>query len=135
MKVLVLGAGGAASNGFARALHMAGYDTVGANCNPTDLLLSDCRDNHLVAHAADYDAWRHDVLNLVMRVQPDLVHAQNDGEVENLGRFRTAIHTAGAKTFLPSLDSIVTCRDKWASYERWRDAGVPVPRTVLVDEP
>jgi predicted ATP-grasp superfamily ATP-dependent carboligase len=135
VKVLVLGAGGAASNGFAHALHMSGHTTVGANSSPNDLLLSACGENHLIAHADDYDGWRHDVLNLAMRVQPDLIHAQNDGEVEALARFRTALHTACVKTFLPSLASIETCRDKWASYQVWRDAGIPVPRTELVTNP
>jgi hypothetical protein len=101
---------------------------------PNDLLLSVCGENHVIAHADDYDGWRT-TSSTCHAGQPDLIHAQNDGEVEALARFRTAIHTAGVKTFLPSLDSIEACRDKWASYQAWRDAGIPVPRTELVTNP
>lgn len=132
MRVLVLGAGGAASNGFARALKLAGgYEIVGANCNPDDLLLSECDTNHLIAPASDYDEWRGDLFNVVKRAQPDFVHAQNDGEVEALARFRTTLHTLGAKTLLPDTSVVGLCRDKWASYQAWQAADVPVPETFL----
>jgi carbamoyl-phosphate synthase large subunit len=72
---------------------------------------------------------------VVEEVKPDFVHAQNDAEVEALGALRNIVHQLGAKTFLPEQKSIEWCRDKWVSYERWRDAGVEVPYTRLVESP
>lgn len=136
MRVLILGAGGAASNGFARALRLAGgYHLIGTNSSETDLLLSECDDNHLIAPVSDYDDWRKSLYKVVQQTQPDFVHAQNDGEVEALGRFRTTMHMLGAKTYLPSQAVIELCRDKWVSYERWRDYGITVPYTRLIESP
>lgn len=132
MKVLVLGAGGAAPNGFARALKLAGgYELVGTNCSETDLLLSECDENHLVAHVDDFDQWRVDLDRLLREARPAFVHAQNDAEVEALGRCRTLVHGLGAKTWLPSQDVIGLCRDKWESYRAWKAAGITVPYTEL----
>lgn len=136
MKVLVLGAGGAASNGFARALKIAGgYDLVGTNSSPTDILLSECDTNHLVANVSDLDQWRDDLRCIIEAEAPGFVHAQNDAEVEALGGLRNVVHQLGAKTYLPSQPVIELCRDKWLSYEAWRAAGVPVPYTRLVKTP
>jgi hypothetical protein len=132
VKVLVLGAGGAASNGFSRALKLAGgYELVGTNCSETDLLLSECDSNHLIAPVGDYLQWRVDLDQVIRKTKPDFVHAQNDAEVEALGWFRTTVHMHGAKTFLPSSEVIKICRDKLVSYKRWGDAGIRVPLTLL----
>ena len=40
----------------------------------------------------------------------------------------------GAATFLPPLAEIEVCRNKMQSYERWRECGVRVPETVMVNE-
>ena len=122
--VLVLGAGGAAANGFCRALRLAGgYHLTGANINPTDLLLAECDDTH---HVTDDDS----LADLISRLKPDFVHAQPDEEVERLSRLR---HIAGRyRTFLPYHQTILTCQDKWQSYLRWEAAGVPVPKTWLI---
>lgn len=134
MRVLILGAGGAASNGFARALKLAGgYTLIGTNASPTDILLSECDENHLVANVSDLDTWRNDLRRVIEATQPDFVHAQNDAEVEALGGLRNIVHQLGAKTFLPRQDVIELCRDKWQSYQAWNAAGVPVPRTALAN--
>lgn len=132
VKVLVLGAGGAAANGFARALRLAGgYQLVGTNCNETDLLLSECEENHVVPHVSDYDAWRTAIHQLCRKVEPDFVHAQADPEVEALGRFREPLHKIGVRTWLPADETITVCRDKWLSYQAWERAGIRVPLTRL----
>lgn len=132
MKVLVLGSGGAASNGFARALRLAGgYELVGTNCSETDLWLSECETNHLVAPVSDFDAWRVDLHRVIQTEKPDFVHAQNDAEVRALAHCRSLVHMLGCKTYLPSTETIELCQDKWLSYERWRDSGLTVPETKL----
>lgn len=134
MRVIVLGAGGAASNGFCRALKLVGgYDLIGTNANPTDLLLSECDENHVIPHVSDRDAWNTALDKVIRKTRPDFAHAQNDAEVEALARLRKVVHLHGCKTYLPSVDAIVTCRDKMLSYRAWRDAGVPVPETMLTE--
>lgn len=136
MKVLILGAGGAAANGFCRALRLAGgYQLVGTNSSETDLWLSECETNHLIPRVDDYAAWQIAVDRVIRKEKPDFIHAQSDGEVEGLGRFRSLAHMHGVKTFLPRQPVIELCRDKWRSYERWRDFGLTVPFTRLVKSP
>lgn len=127
IRVLVLGAGGAAANGFCRALRLAGgYHLIGANINPTDLLLADCDDSHHVTDDASLS-------NLIFQLRPDFVHAQPDEEVERLSRLR---HIAGRyRTFLPYHQTILACQDKWRSYLKWEAVGVPVPETWLIHDP
>ncbi len=126
IRVLVLGAGGAAANGFCRALRLAGgYHLTGTNTNPTDLLLAECDDTH---HVTDDDS----LAALISELKPDFVHAQPDEEVERLSRLR---HVAGRyRTFLPYHETILTCQNKWLSYLRWEAAGVPVPHTWLIPD-
>ena len=129
MRVLVLGAGGAAANGYCRALRLAspGYHIVGANIDPDGLLLAECDETHLLPPPGETgDAlWQ-----LCQRTRPDFVHAQPDEEVLRLSRFRNIIRPA--RHFLPSHDAIVTCQDKWLSHLAWKKANVPQPDTVLV---
>lgn len=133
MNVLVLGAGGAASNGFVRALQLqGGYRTVGANCDPDALLFSECDVNHVIRPASDWAAWKSDVFGLLFKGDFDLVHAQADVEVAALAKARVLCHMMGTRTFLPHERTVAVCQDKWSSYELWRDAGVPVPLTKLV---
>jgi predicted ATP-grasp superfamily ATP-dependent carboligase len=137
-RVLVLGAGGAAANGYVRALAIPGdYELVGANTSSTDLLLSECQTNHLIAHSADARQWAEDIYRLVDRLKPVtkhdrklFIHAQNDGEVEALGRIRLPLQANGAHTFLPASRVISTCRDKWLSYLAFTRAGIRVPITT-----
>jgi hypothetical protein len=132
VRVLILGAGGAASNGFARALRMAGgYELVGTNCSETDLLLSECEENHLIPHVEDLDGWRQALYEIMNKDGGGFVHAQSDREVRGLAGLRNVAHQCGWKTYLPSTGVIDVCQDKWSSYQMWRDAGVPVPDTWL----
>jgi carbamoylphosphate synthase large subunit len=127
VRILVLGAGGAAANGFCRALRMAGeYHLIGANINADDLELAETDERHLI-DLTDESLWQ-----LCWRTKPDFAHAQPDEEVVRLGRMRNALRVS---TFLPYPWVISTCQDKWETYKVLREAGVPVPRTQLVRGP
>jgi carbamoyl-phosphate synthase large subunit len=134
VKVLVLGAGGAASNGFCRALRLAGgYELVGTNSSETDLWLSECETNHVISPVSDEARWRNDLRLVIDAEKPAFIHAQHDGEVAALGRFRNVAHGLGCKTFLPDQSVIELCQDKWLSYEKWRDFGITVAGCGVVN--
>lgn len=124
MKVLVLGAGGAAANGFSRALRLAdNYQLVGANCDRDGLALAEVDEKHFLPHSSE-PAYASGLLRLVERTRPDLVHAQNDEELAVVARLRDQL-----PVFLPSDDAIHRCQNKWLSYVAWRTAGIPQPET------
>lgn len=120
----MLGAGGAAAIGFCRSLRDAGgYRLVGADSGEWGRYTHVC--DELVDAESLIDAAEH----------VDFVHAQPDDEVMRLSWFRDGI---AARTLLPSHAAVMTCRDKWLTWQRIVNhspmtAGVSVPVTALYD--
>lgn len=135
-RVLIGGAGGAASNGFARSLRASDREDhlIGTNASATDLLLAPVDERHLVpdARSGEYDNALYRLLN---RVEADVIHVQPDAEVVRVSALRHVVKAAGTRYLLPDHGAVLICQDKWSSYERWRDAGVPVPETLLLEGP
>lgn len=135
-RILVAGAGAASSVGFARSLRASsrGDHLIGTNASAADLMLADVDERYVLPHvdAATFEAAFERLLELT---RPDFVHVQSDPEVRKLSRLRATVEGAGATLFLPDHDAIVICQDKWLSYERWRDAGIPLPETRVVKAP
>jgi carbamoyl-phosphate synthase large subunit len=133
VRVLLGGAGGAASLGFARSLRASGkpYHLIGMNTSAADLLLADVDEHHLVPAATSPD-YPDALFQLLQRTHPDFVHVQPDPEVFRLSLLRHVVRGSGAAYLLPDHDAIVTCQDKWLSYERWRAAELPLPETRLL---
>jgi glutathione synthase/RimK-type ligase-like ATP-grasp enzyme len=132
VRVLCLGAGGAPTNGFCRSLKTAdsGYHLIGANANEWDLELAETDEKHVLP-VADDPEYQSELYWLLNKRRPDFIHAQNDAEVEAISKMRHVIRGLGCRYFLPSHQTIQVCRDKWLSYQAWRDAGIKVPQTWL----
>jgi carbamoyl-phosphate synthase large subunit len=133
-KIYVGGAGGAPSNNFLGALRMSArnYQLVGGCSSPTDLFLADVDRGYLVPNAND-PGYRERLLEVLAAERPDLLHVQHDYEVLAVSEMRDDIHALGVRTFLPDQQTVRDCVDKFASYVRWAEAGVPAPRTLRVD--
>jgi hypothetical protein len=129
-RVLVTGAGGSPATNFVRSLRMAPEPVhlVGTDADRYCLMRAETDVRYLVPPA------RHpsylDVLNaIVERERIDLVHAQNDAEVAFISEHRDQV---GARLFLPAVQTVRLCQDKFQSFECWRAAGLEVPDTVLL---
>ncbi|MDQ3680155.1 MAG: carboxylate--amine ligase [Actinomycetota bacterium] len=130
-RVLITGAGGSPAANFVRSLRKAPEDfyIVGTDASQYYLMRAETDARYLVP-AAD-DPFFVPVLNEIIRREGvELVHAQNDAEVNALSDNRAAI---SAMTFLPAEETIRLCQDKYLSYERWQKAGLKVARTLLVE--
>lgn len=126
-RLLLIGAGGAAANAFARCLAETDWEIIGANCDPYALEQAECDERHLLPS--------DDVLalaELVRRTKPDVAHSQPDEPVLLLSELRRGLAKLGCKVYLPKHEVLELCQDKWASYEAWALDGVPVPKTHLV---
>lgn len=122
IRVLILGAGGAASNSVARCLRMAGgYVIHGANCDPYDLAFADADHRHLLPRADDPD-YLDALDDLVADTRPRVILPQPEEEV-------MAVAEGGWSAMMPSADALETCADKFASYVLWAEAGITVPET------
>ena len=132
-RILIGGAGGAPANNFIMSLRASGDNDhlIGMCSVPTDLMLADTDEKYVVpyANAPDYAT---QLCAVIRKTHPDLLHLQHDFEVRRVSRERQLIEKQGVKLFLPDSLTVENCVDKSRSYAIWKDAGLPVPETILV---
>lgn len=132
-RVQVGGAGGAPSNNFIRSLREAPrpYYLIGSCASATDIFLADV-DERYVIPLATAPTFREELLRLLDRTKPALLHVQNDHEVRAVSRLRDDIRSLGVAVFMPDPETVEICLDKYRSYSVWEREGVRVPRTMLL---
>lgn len=131
-RVLVTGAGGSPATNFVRSLKKAPEEIylVGTDADKYHLSRAETHQRYLVPLAND-PQFLH-ILNAIIEAEDiGFVHAQNDTEVNYLSENRADIKT---RTFLPSLETVRVCQDKFESFRRWQDAGLKVPETVIITD-
>ncbi len=130
MRVLVLGAGGAASNGYSRALRMEDPMAfqLGANASHHDLKLAET-DAMVVLPRADSKLYLDRLNYTIDSYLIDFVHAQSDEEVAVLSKKRSKVK---AKVMLPSEKAIDRCQDKGRSAIVFQERGVPCPVSEIL---
>lgn len=131
-RIYLGGAGGAPTNNVIASLRQSGDDyLIGTSNVPSDLLLADVDERHIVPSAKSQNH-RVAVLDLLRKTRPHLAHFQNDFEVRAVSRFRKELVDSGVKLYMPSVGVIENCVDKFASYRIWREGGVATPETLLL---
>lgn len=135
-RIHIGGAGGAPSNNVIRSLRESQrrHYLIGASSVPSDLMLADVDERHVVPPAAA-SSYRAAILELLARTRPALMHVQSDYEVIAVSRMRDEIQSLGVRLFLPPRDTIENCVDKEKSYAIWSRAGLRVPQTMLLNGP
>lgn len=131
VKIIVTGAGGAASLGFCRSLNDANinYEIIGVDSDKYHLSLAEVDYRYLVPPVNDPDYIK--VLNYIAgKHQVDFLHSQPDVEIEVLSDNREKLKV---KTNFPSKKAVRLCVNKWESYKKWKDAGIKVPRTLFIN--
>jgi glutathione synthase/RimK-type ligase-like ATP-grasp enzyme len=136
MKILLGGAGGAPANNVIKSLREGGSGDrlIGLSSVPSDLLLADVDERHLVPYAVAEDYPRR-LAAIIRQTHPDFFHAQHDFEVRAVSRLRAQLQEAGVRLYLPDALTVENTVDKGKSYEIWKRAGVPVPDTLLLSSP
>jgi predicted ATP-grasp superfamily ATP-dependent carboligase len=129
-RILVTGAGGTPSTNFVRSLRESPdpFHIVGVDCDRYCLQRAETDERHLVPPAGDPD-YLAILRQLIAETGAELVYSQPDQEILLLSRHRAEL---GARTFLPDHATIEICQDKFASFRRWKEAGLTVPETLLV---
>ena len=134
-KILVAGAGGAPSEGVIRSLLRSRREetVIGMGSEPSDLVLSAAQKKLHVpyANAPDY---KDCLLRILKAEKPDLVHFQNDLEIYHASLLREDILATGTRLFMPEHAVIDTCVHKYKSYLAFRQAGVPVPKNIMIGD-
>lgn len=137
--VLATASGGPSTLSFTRSLRDADpqgrfYRLIGTDCDPHNLHRSEVDTAYLCPKAGD-PRYLPFLLELIKREKVDVLHSQPEVEAYTIGKFRTQIEATGCRLFMPSQATIERLRDKWSSYCIWRDAGIKVPKNVLLKEP
>jgi len=132
-RLLLLGAGGAPSLNLTRSLRKAPepFYLIGADADRYALLRAETDERHLVPRSDEEDYLRV-VRDIVRESRAELVLVQSDPEVAVISAHRDEL---GARTLLPRHETVTLCQDKFQSYQRWREAGLPVPRTRMLHTP
>lgn len=128
---MVTAAGGAPAINFVRSLRDAkdDYFLVGIDANEYTIFRSEVDVFELCPKATD--PIYIDYLNFIIdKYKIDFIHTQPDIEVGVISENREKLH---CKTFLPAKRSVEILRDKYLSYQAWEAAGVPTPKTILIN--
>ena len=130
-RLLILGAGGAPACNFIRSLRQSKerFYLVGTDGDPYRLQRSEADKNYLVPMASEKEYLP--VINAIIKKERiQLIHTQNDYEIAYISKNRDKL---GARIFLPNPQTVQICQDKFASYLRWQQAGMKVPKTILLN--
>lgn len=133
-KILIAGAGGAPSEGVIHSLlrsHKA-ETVLGMGSEPTDLALSQASKKFYIPYANSPD-YKQRLLKLLCSERPDLVHFQNDLEIFHASLMRDDILATGTKLYMPEHEVIHTCVHKYNSYLAFKQAGLTVPRNLMIN--
>jgi hypothetical protein len=133
-KILIAGAGGAPSEGVINSLLLSGKgeEVIGMGSEPTDLAISNATRKYYVPYA-NSPAYKDELLKILKKEKPDLIHFQNDLEIYHASLLRDKIHAAGVATFMPEHDVIDTCVDKFKTYLKLEKHGVKVPKNIMLN--
>jgi len=127
-RILVTGAGGAASINFTRCLKNRHY-LIGVDSNPYKTILAETKKCYLISDS-DSSSYIDELNEIIIKSKADFVHAQPFKEVFKISKFRNKIK---AKTFLPDHKTIINCTDKYKSYLYWKKAGLIIPETKVLN--
>ena len=105
---------------------------LAVDASPRFILLALGHARAVVPPARERDAYVEALNALVAEHGVDFILPNNSLEIRVLSEERARLR---APVFLPAPPTLALADDKWASYQVWRDAGVPVPETRLLSEP
>ena len=129
-RVLVTNSGGRLGVSFTRALKAAPESiyVIGVDSHKFMLQRSESNEKYLVPRANEED-YTPVLRNVISETNRDLICVQLTPEMLPVSAYRDYL---GTQTFLPKHEIFVICDSKMSSYERWRQAGVPVPESMLI---
>jgi carbamoyl-phosphate synthase large subunit len=104
---------------------------VGTDMDLTAPALAACDRSRQVPPSSAPD-YLEKLITVIREEEVHLLFSLNDLEVELLSRNREAIEAeTGALLYIPPLDTVDICADKWRTSTFAEDLGIPVPATFL----
>ena len=126
--VLVTGAGGAAGIAVIQALRERGRPVVAADCDPDAVGLHLVPDGGVVPRGDSPDFAAH-ITKLATRFRATALICTVSEEIEALQDGAGLLAEAGLRSWLPGVETVRTCTDKWRFAKACAAAAMPVPAT------
>lgn len=132
-RILLSEAGGALTNGTIESLLVSGRDyyLIGVSSDVYGLQLARTDERHLVPQADD-PAFLPVLCEIIQQTGAEMVISQHDSVISALSPAR---YMFDLPVFLPDDNVVKRCQNKQASYEAWHNAGLRVPRSILIGDP
>jgi predicted ATP-grasp superfamily ATP-dependent carboligase len=130
-RILITGAGGAPATNFVRSLRLVKNEKVhfiGVDADKYYLQRAETDEKHLVPLCNDSD-YLASLNQIIEQTGAEFLFAQPDMEIAVLSELRGQLK---CKVLLPSKETIKICMDKFLSFEKWREAGLTVPETMMI---
>jgi carbamoyl-phosphate synthase large subunit len=134
--IIITGAGSAQSNGVINSLLLSGDDDIiiGLGSDPADLMICRAHKKYLMPHCR-HENYKKVLLQVLESERPEMIHFQHDAELAVALRFRGEIESLGIKMLVPDYETIDTCVHKYKSWQKFRQAGIIVPDTIVINSP
>lgn len=135
--VLVTGSGGPLGVNLTRSLRRAPdeYRLVGTDANRWHLPLSECDRTYRIPFARDRDGYLEALTDIVARESIDAIIPTHPVEVQAVAELGEAGALGDVGRALPRAHIMPITDDKARTQALLEAAGVPVPRTLALDEP
>lgn len=131
-RILVPASGGPGSVNMCRSLgQLDDVHLVGCDANPYYLKLSETAEKWLCPRRHPEETWVQWMSDLVQRRQLDVVIPNTSPDGLLFVRFADKIPL---RFTLPSVEAYEYGENKWMSFQRFREVGLPVPRTWLLNK-
>ena len=131
-KILVGGAGGTPTLNFIRSLKKANkkFEIIGMTCSPFDLCKAKEAEKRYLVPTAKDPTYLPVLKSIIDETRPHFLHVQNDEEVYVVSKHRREL---SVPTFLPDHATVEICQNKFTSFEKWKEAGLKVPRSFFIN--
>jgi len=130
-KILITNAGGSPSANFVRSLRKAPEEfyLIGVDSDKYHLQRAETDEKYLIP-SHDDDNYLDFLNYFIEKTNADFIHFQNSAEIEVISKDREKLKT---KYFLPSKEAIRICQNKFESYKKWQEKGLPQPKTLFLN--
>jgi carbamoyl-phosphate synthase large subunit len=131
-RILVTGAGGPGAVNLTRSLIAAPGPvfTVGTEASEYYIHLALTDERLLVPRCSDEENYLNAIIEICKKFNIDLIMPNSSIEMMVLTKHRARLP---AKMRVPQLQTQEISASKWLTWKKWKEAGIPVPDTLLIE--
>jgi hypothetical protein len=136
-RILATACGGPSTLSFTRSLKDADpkgqkYFIVGTDCDKYNIHRANVDKSYLCPKATD-PTYIPFIKHILKKEKIDFLHSQPEIEAFIIGKNRDEILSTGCKLLMPPQKTIELLRDKGKSAKIWKNAGIKVPDTIIIN--